>query len=69
MNELNKRLIDEASYITYSGPGEIMNIDHDKLIELVIKECVSLVEEKTYWSDPHEVYEAMDLIKKHFGIE
>lgn len=33
----------------------------------VIEEAVRVVEDQ-FWSDPHEVYQALDLIKNHFGI-
>lgn len=36
--------------------------------KLIIEEAIHQVED-VFWSDPHEVYEAMELIKKHFGID
>lgn len=33
--------------------------------EMIVKECIDVVEDK-FWSDPHEVYQALDLIKNHF---
>ena len=36
--------------------------------ELIIKESVKVVED-VFWSDPHEVYEALEMIKKHFGVK
>lgn len=35
---------------------------------MVLNEAIRVIENE-YWSDPHEVYQAIDLIKKHFGIE
>jgi hypothetical protein len=35
--------------------------------KLIIEECVGVVEDQ-FWSDPHEVYQALELIKKHFGV-
>lgn len=35
--------------------------------KLIVEECVGVVD-YVFWSDPHEVYEAMELIEKHFGI-
>lgn len=36
--------------------------------KLVVEECVGLVD-NTFWSDPHEVDQAMELILKHFGVK
>lgn len=35
--------------------------------KLIIEECVDVVD-NTFWSDPHEVDQAMELILKHFGV-
>ena len=35
---------------------------------MIVDECVRVVENE-FWSDPHEVYQAIDLIKQHFGMD
>jgi hypothetical protein len=72
--ELIKRLIGSASdtdftenKILWESAGTIYYKEHlIRLIELVVKECVSVVNDQP-WSDPHEVYQAVDLIENHFG--
>lgn len=74
--ELVKRLIGDASendffknQVLWNSGGVIFHKqDMIRLIECVVKECVNLVE-KEFWSDPHEVYQAIDLIETHFGIK
>lgn len=36
--------------------------------DLIVKECLQIVENE-FWSDPHEVYIAMDLIRERFGVK
>lgn len=35
--------------------------------ELIIQDCIELLS-KEYWSDGHEIAEAIELIQKHFGM-
>jgi len=74
--ELIKRLIGSASdtdftenKILWESTGTIFHMENMfSLIELVVKECVSVVNDQP-WSDPHEVYQAVDLIENHFGVK
>ena len=38
----------------------------ERFAELIIKECAKVIDQN--WSDGHEVHQAMEDIKKHFGI-
>jgi hypothetical protein len=61
MNEQIKQLALEC-YNPYS------NFDHEKFAELIVKECVQVL-------NPDDIFEiftrkmAQDTIKKHFGVE
>jgi hypothetical protein len=76
MNEdIIQKLYNQSIVLKQGGMGEsedpadmIRWFDHRKFAECIIKECIQLVEDQ-YWSDPHEVYEALDLIKNHFGVK
>jgi len=39
----------------------------DKFAETIVMHCINLIENE-YWSDPHEVYQAIELIQKHFDV-
>ena len=41
--------------------------DIEEFAELIIKECLKVMDQN--WSDGHEVHQAMEDIKKHFGIQ
>lgn len=36
--------------------------------KLIVEECIKVVEDQ-FWSDPHEVYQALELVEKHFGVK
>ena len=44
--------------------------DIDKLVELVVKECIQAIEKpEGTWVDPVEANECVTLIKMRFGVE
>ena len=59
----------EGNDILYNSGGMILHrSDAEALVNIVVHECIGIVE-REFWSDPHEVYAALDLIKARFGIE
>ena len=90
MNERIKQLAEQADKFakenktqTISGPGNnYFELFHEKFAELIIKECISIVEEQKeclheeqqYWHDRDYGYEmavndASMGIKQFFGVE
>ena len=65
MNERIKLLAEQAGFIPDNAPG--MNSVLEKFAELIVRECLKVMDQQ--WNDPHEVYQAMQDIKKHFGVE
>lgn len=62
MNENIERLLKQV------WPDPKINHDnHLKFAELIVKECLRVMDQQ--WNDPAEVYEAMQDIEKHFGVE
>ena len=72
MNERIRELAEQAGAV-YSNDHAVSLLDDEieKLAELIVKECISALEEKIYRSIDHEGDEIwIDLIlKEHFGVE
>ena len=71
MNEVTRRLFEESKEIrkTEWGEGEgVTYVNYHTFAKLIIEEADRVVS-NTFWSHPHEVYQAMELIRKHFGVE
>jgi hypothetical protein len=74
--ELNKKLIgelmeldfNEADVLWRSGSLIMYRHDMERLIDLVVKECLEVMR-NNYYGDPHHVIEAEEHIKDHFGVE
>ena len=69
MNELLKDL--EKRSVFFNEEDSVFEFDREKFAELIVKECISALEEKIYRSIDHEGDEIwIDLIlKEHFGVE
>ena len=65
MNKRIKLLAEQAGFIPDNAPG--LNPVLEKFAQLIVRECLKVMDQQ--WNDPHEVYQAMQNIKKHFGIE
>ena len=69
MNEVTRMLFEESKEIRNTGWGEgVTYVNFYTFAKLIIEEADRVVS-NTFWSDPHEVYQAMELIRKHFGVE
>lgn len=73
--ELVRHLAESAGFDVYSDEiyspyieGTPIDEQVEQLVKIVIHECCNLVDSQ-YWSDPHEVYEAMDMIQVYFGLK
>ena len=83
MNERIKELAEQAGFIDRgTNHTAYMNFDHEKFAELIVAECISIVdeqkeclhEEQQYWHDRDYGYEmavndASKGIKQFFGVE
>lgn len=65
MNERIKQLLDECTLSGFDKPWLL--VDHEKFAKLIVQECLTIMDQK--WSDGHEVAEAMNDIKEHFGLK
>ena len=65
MNQKIKELAEQAGFIPDNAPG--MNPVLEKFAELIVRECLKVMYQQ--WIVPDEVYQAMQDIKKHFGVE
>ena len=65
MNQRIKELAEQAGFIPDNAPG--MNPVLEKFAELIVRECLKVMDQQ--WIVPDEVYQAMQDIKKHFGVE
>jgi hypothetical protein len=79
MNERIQKLYDQADKFAkenrtqnISGPGNnYFELFHEKFAELIVRECISTLEEKIYQSidnDGDEVWADL-ILKEHFGVE
>jgi len=83
MNERIRELIEQATTIEEHGWGaSYENFDREKFAELIVRECISIVdeqkeclhEEQKYWHDRDYGYalavdDASKGIKQFFGVE
>jgi hypothetical protein len=46
---------------------ERADLDYVQFAEAIVKECISVMDNEC-WGDGHEIYQAMELIKFHFGV-
>ena len=83
MNERIEKLIEQCTVQEFSDcTGGFETFDKDKFVQLIVRECISIVdeqkeclcEEQQYWSDHDYGYEmavndASMGIKQFFGVE
>ena len=76
MNERIQKLAEQAGYKHPDAVGKCEDyayFDHEKFAELIVKECVGVVEGGRFLHDqaPTAVFarECSDAIKRHFGVE
>jgi hypothetical protein len=64
VNERIKELAEESGigYLSSVHPSTL-----EKFAELIVRECLKVMDQQ--WIVPDEVYQAMQDIKKHFGVE
>ena len=63
MNERISELLERATTIHYSGPGEISDIDYKLFAELIVRECAKIADENFILRVP-----TGQIIKQYFGI-
>jgi hypothetical protein len=71
MTDKIEQLWEETTITTFPRHGKYASVypDHIKeFAEAIVKECLSVMNEQ-FWSDGHEINEAMEIIKAHFGVE
>jgi hypothetical protein len=75
MNERIQKLIEQATTIEYGVDNgfDRVTFDKEKFAELIVRECISTLEEKIYRSidgdgDGDEVWSDL-ILKEHFGVE
>lgn len=72
MNERIKKLKEQATSYTWNGNDVTEELDEQKFAELIVAECMGLVDGYTYpvQTQSHTIYHiASDTIKEHFGEE
>ena len=47
---------------------ERADLDYVQFAEAIVQECISAMANE-FWSDGHEIYQAIELLKSHFGLE
>ena len=72
MNERIENLAQGCfEYFEGTLDGDIVEFDYKKFAELIVKECISTLEEKIYRSidgDGDEIWADL-ILKEHFGVE
>jgi hypothetical protein len=71
MNERIRELADEAKMSTYLlAYGLEFNISIEKFAELIVKECLDIVNRHEYsYHEADPLWETAQLIKERFGVE
>ena len=59
--------VDHETPRRYFVHGHAEQEEVEKFAQLIVRECLKVMDQQ--WNDPHEVYQAMQDIKKHFGVE
>jgi hypothetical protein len=72
MNEKIRELAEQAGFIDRgTNHTAYMNFDHEKFAELIVKECVGILEPKSRYmgEGPEVLKDKIRQIKQHFGVE
>jgi hypothetical protein len=71
MNERIKKLKEQATSYTWNGNDVTEELDEQKFAELIVKECVGILEPKSRYmgEGPEVLKDKIRQIKKHFGVE
>lgn len=70
MNEQIKKLAEAAGCVPHEVVWVIDNTDLQKFVELIVSECVKLVEnEAIQYSEPTWAVELVTDIKEHFALD
>ena len=67
MNERIRELIKQATSYTWNGNGVTEELDEEKFVESIVKECVSICTQGNIEKPLGLMY--ANQIKKHFGVE
>ena len=68
MNERIKELERQAT--DYYSNGQERIFDRQKFAELIVKDCLDIVNRKEYsYHEADPLWETSQLIKEHFGVE
>jgi hypothetical protein len=70
MNERIKKLKEQATSYTWNGNDVTEELDEQKFAELIVGECLDIVNRKEYsYHEADPLWETSQLIKEHFGVE
>jgi hypothetical protein len=72
MNERIKQLAEQAGFMEawFSESGDDCEREIKKFAELIVKECLSKIEnEAAQYAEPMWAFELVNDIKEHFGVE
>ena len=70
MNERIKKLKEQATSYTWNGNDVTEELDEQKFAELIVRECLDIVNRKEYsYHEADPLWETSQLIKEHFGVE
>ena len=70
MNERIKKLKEQATSYTWNGNDVTEELDEQKFAELIVRECLDIVNRKEYsYHEADPLWETSQLIKQHFGVE
>ena len=69
MNERIKKLKEQATSYTWNGNDVTEELDEQKFAELIVKECMEIIELNTSQISKRGIGEIHTIVKKHFGVE
>ena len=70
MNERIRELAEQAEMSANRGDHVDVKIMMEKFAELIVKECLDIVNRKEYsYHEADPLWETAELIKEHFGVK